>query len=252
MISVGGFTHRLGNQLFQLAAAISLAEDNLDKVAFPEWKYSKYFEGDFTPTNAQVDFICPEKVFHYEQIPYKRNLAVQGYRQSEKYFKNNEKLIRRVFTLKPEYERYISGSVLNIIPSCSLHVRRTDYLDPQNKPCFYEMTMDYYRHAMKIMTEIVGEVNFFVFSDDLAWCEENFTNIPNCSVVGSPDEIQDFSAMKNCDHNIIGNSSFSWWSAYLNHNPHKLVIAPSQDKWFGPALSHYDTSDLIPPSWIRI
>ncbi len=250
MISIHNFGWRLGNQLFQIACAKSLAEDNLDEVAYPEWKYAKYFQGDFTPKTSQVDYIAQENGFHYRPIQYKRNLAIDGYRQSASYFENNDKLIRQMFSLKPEYEKYV-----HIIPSLdivAIHVRRGDYLIEQNKPFFYELNMDYYNYAISIMRGVIDEPYFFIFSDDLQWCEDNFPKSPEFTIAGSSDEMEDFAKMKNCPNFIIGNSSFSWWAAYLNTNPNKVVIAPNQSHWFGPALSHYDTSDLIPFEWIRI
>ena len=104
--------------------------------------------------------------------------------------------------------------------------------------------LGYYKEAIKLM-----DVNkFIVFSDDMSWCKENFVGDEFIFMENNSDYI-DLWLMSLCDNNIIANSSFSWWGAWLNQNPNKKVIAPK--KWFGPAINH-NTKDLIPESWIII
>jgi len=256
MIYIDGFTWRLGNQMFQLAAAINLAEENMDKVFYPEWKYAKYFQcdgSDFFNMETDLDgtpvTVYREPRFSYDQIPYRRNMSINGYFQSEKYFKNSARLIRKMFKLKPEYR------FDNEPHTCSIHVRRTDYIDLNTH--FHTLTVDdYYQKAMDWMEIFTARIDkFYVFSDDIEWCKANFrTDWSDDKVVfyEGKDEIQDFAKMQSCQYNIIANSSYSWWAAWLNDNPDKLVYAPSHDKWFGPALAQHDTKDLIPESWTRL
>jgi hypothetical protein len=95
------------------------------------------------------------------------------------------------------------------------------------------------------MKEKIGDFTPIFISDDKEWCKENFNGI----VSPFDDEIDDLILMMNCDNNIIANSSFSWWGAYLNQNPNKVVIGPK--KWFGP-YGPQDQDDIIPPNWIKI
>ena len=111
-------------------------------------------------------------------------------------------------------------------------------------------SIDYYKEAMSKFDK--KNTKFIVFSDDLEWCQENFENVEFST---GQEDYEDFYDMMLCDHNIIANSTFSWWSAWLNNNESKRVIAPQ--KWFGkdhPTLSNSDvvTKDLIPNTWERL
>ena len=99
--------------------------------------------------------------------------------------------------------------------------------------------------------------SFLVFSDtvkDVEWCKQNikadYIEFSDGSDINGHNDIIDFTLMSKCDHNIIANSSFSWWAAWLNNNKEKTVIAPKQ--WFGKAYVNHNTSDLIPETWIKI
>lgn len=255
MISIDNFTWRLGNQMFQIAAAINLAEDNLDKVDFPVWDRANYFEGDFKQgfkMDMDLDETPPsiwyERQDLYQLIPYTRNCAINGYYQSEKYFENNKRLIKKMFCIRPEFDSKIECDPICV--TCSIHIRRTDYLhQPEN---FTILDMDYYNKAIQYVVDKNPNkfVVFYIFSDDVEWCKQNFSNEFPFFVVASEDEIKDFSRMSNCHHNIIANSSYSWWSAYLNKNDEKIVIAPKV--WFGPNLNRFNTDAICPDKWIRI
>ena len=127
--------------------------------------------------------------------------------------------------------------------SVSIHIRRGDYTSLTNE--YEQLTLEnYYNKAMSL----VDNKKFIVFSDDIPWCKEAFKN-KNVEFEESNNEIQDFAKMISCKNNIIANSTFSWWAAYLNQHPNKIVVAPN--KWFGPKLNH-NTKDLIPKKWIKI
>jgi hypothetical protein len=108
--------------------------------------------------------------------------------------------------------------------------------------------MDYFEAAMK---RIPSGTTFVVFSDDINWCRENFSkDDKNILFIEGNLDYEDISLMSLCDHNIISNSTFSWWAAWLNDNPSKIVIAPKN--WFGPAYSNLSTEDLYCPGWLVI
>ncbi len=89
--------------------------------------------------------------------------------------------------------------------------------------------------------------DYLLFSDDLAWCRENFQG-DNIFLSDTGNAVEDFVRMTLCDHHIIANSTFSWWGAWLNPKVNKLIVAPKQ--WFGRQTKHHDTKDLLPPDWI--
>lgn len=243
-ISINNFGWRLGNQLFQLAAAISLAEDNMDNVAFPEWKYAKYFRGDFTPSTSEIDIVYTQHGFNYSPIKYSQNMAIDGYFQSEKFFHNNRNLIRKYFTFKDYNPPARDGRI------CGIHVRRGDYLNyPSHHPT--KNLSNYYNDAIDIIKNEVGNSTIFlIFSDDIEWCKAEFDNRKDLTVFYSEgkSDVEDLLEMTYCDAMIIANSSYSWWGAWLGN--HRTVIAPKD--WFGPAYSFFDTSDLIPDRWIKV
>jgi hypothetical protein len=108
-------------------------------------------------------------------------------------------------------------------------------------------TIEYYQNAIKI----IGEENHFViFSDDIKWCEENFNFLKNKTFISGNTDYEDLYLMSMCKHNIIANSTFSWWGGWLNCNIDKKVIIPS--KWFGISNSHLNTNDLYCNKWIKL
>lgn len=227
---------RKGNCLFQMAATIALAHRNNDEYKFPLWEFSKEFNIDqdkFGEISYKETFNEPH--FNYCGIPYKRNLNLMGYFQSYKYFQDESDLISKL--LRP---RQISQH----INATSIHVRRTDYLT--HKGCYNILDMSYYEKAM----EMSNDNRFLVFSDDINWCKKHFIG-NQFDFSENNSDIKDLSKIIACSNNIIANSSFSWWGAWLNKNKNKKVIAPN--KWFGPKLTPtHDVKDLCPEGWLKI
>lgn len=240
-ITIKDFGWRLGNQLFQLAAAITLADENYDDVAFPEWKYSQCFYGDFTPKESLVSSIYTEPEFAYNKIPYRRNMAISGYFQSYKYWRNNKKKIQQMF--KPKLEPYVFDNE----ETCAIHYRVGDYKSyPDHHPI---LTKDYYDSAIEMVINKVGNnVGFYVFSDNKNAAKEMFTN-SKCTIMNTND-FESYSAMYQCKHFIIGNSSFSLFPSLLKDGG--IRVAPKSERWFGPALRLHNLKDLIPDDWIRL
>lgn len=264
MINFDLFSPQVGNRLFQLAAAIDLADRNLDEVNFPNWPMNKYFEGLYnTEFNGKCNpmwsgtldewvRVWQEPSFAFTPIVYQRNLFLkQSYLQSYKYFENSESKIRKMFTVRPEYKHNIRNSLSNYLDSnktlVSIHVRRGDYAQfPQHHPM---ITMDYYNKAIQIMQDKYGDCVFLVASDEIDWCRNNFPNSDRFVFLNG-DVISDFSASQQCDHFITANSTLSWWWSYLCDNKYKTVIAPKQH--FGPALKHHNLKDYWPKEWVLI
>ena len=237
----------LGNLMFQIAATYSLALDNNDNCCFDfsnGWYnhehintyldniFSKVKYGKFPIQNKYN-----EKNYSYDKILYQDNLCLKGYFQSEKYFKHNRKHILDLFKLNKKFD-FLSDK-----NTVSLHIRRGDYLKLQDHHPVCDL--DYYKKALLEFND--DEYTFVVISEDIEWCKENFDG--NFIYIEGQTDYEDLWLMSLCDNNIIANSTFSWWGAWLNQNPNKKVIAPKQ--WFGSALSH-NTNDLYPPEWITL
>ena len=233
--SLGNYGH-LGNSLFQAACTIALAKRNNDNYRFPSsWKYSSSLSlpVDCFVTNIKPTYSYNEPQFCYQKIPYKPGIDLKGYFQSEKYFADFKKDIRSLFT-----PRKIND--LKEQKKTSIHVRRTDYLNfPNHHPA---LTMHYYENAMSLFD---SNTSFIICSDDIDWCKKHFIG-SRFEFSDYKDPILDLILQIKCEHNIIANSSFSWWGAWLNSKNNK-VVAPI--KWFGPALAQHDTKDLYLPEW---
>lgn len=232
-----GSMGRLGNSLFQIAATISLAARNNDTYQFPRWTY---YENDFPNLkNCFVDnlpkqpHVYTEPYFHYKEIPYKKDIDLCGYFQSWRYFQDQEGLIRHLFEFKNRYERQ---------DATAIHCRLGDYVKLGQDYYIDLMKTDYYEKAM----DIVKADKYLIFSDDIDFCTSKFVG-NKFEFVKMDSDVDELSLMASCTNQIIANSSFSWCGAWLNDNPNKTVIAPSQ--WFGPKLAH-DTKDLIPKEWL--
>lgn len=247
----------LGNQLFQWAYGKSLAvkyntsllldtsfysnqngntHRNYELNKFPNLIYQN-------PNNEPKETIDVVDIFNYGELLYNENYNyyLNGYWQSEKYFLNISDLIRE--QLQPTIEiieklkQQINGK------SVSLHVRRTDYVTSNG---FHPVqTIEYYNKAIETIEDYD---QLFVFSDDINWCKENL-KYKNILFVENQDNLEDMWLMSLCDHNIISNSSFSWWGSWLNRNKNKIVISPKN--WFG-SQSNLNDLDIIPINWIKI
>lgn len=168
------------------------------------------------------------------------------------YFKKYQKNILEQFTLKNEYttsklKKEIDD--INKVNSVSIHIRRGDYIKNKNKKIYNILPIEYYRKAIKIITQNTKNPIFFVFSDDIDWCKCNLKKISRDLIfIKKQDSYKDIELMKNCKHNIIANSSFSWWGAYLNQNKDKIVICPK--KYY--KSENKNTKDFMPSNWIKI
>ena len=201
--------------------------------------------------------IFKEAHFHFDSrvIGLRDNFVLAGgYWQSEKYFQDFADVIRVDF--KPRIGT-LSAEGLDLAcqmqqgQSISVHVRRGDYTNPLNIKVHGLLPMDYYMRAIdNIHTRIIN-AHCYMFSDDLDWCYNAFENIENITFVEHNRMMnvhEDLWLMSQCKHNIIANSSYSWWGAWLNQHPDKIVIAPQI--WF--VGGGHDTKDLVPGSWMEM
>jgi Glycosyl transferase family 11 len=198
--------------------------------------------------------------FLTDQLPEQIDLSdvtgdcyLMGYWQSERYFQLQRDLIQREFTFKqPLSQQNLECSQrITDSESVSLHVRRGDYVsDPKTAKIMRSSSLEYYRNAIAHIAERVQKPQFYVFSDDVAWVEAHVEiPFPHTYVdwnQGSNSHV-DMRLMSLCKHQIIANSSFSWWAAWLNRSPEKIVIAPAL--WFVTGVSG---TDPVPSQWLRL
>lgn len=195
-----------------------------------------------------------EPFFHYDSNFYnaEANVYLKGLWQSEKYFNPFKENIRSTFEFKNDTVKTFQDftSRLKEENSVSIHIRRGDYLAKVSLEVLGLITLEHYQNAIKLINSKMPGSSFYFFSDDIQWVKENF-KIPNATYVSgdiSKNHLEDLYLMSQCKHNIIANSSFSWWGAWLNNNPDKIVIAPKN--WFNEGPK--DTQDLIPEGWLKL
>ena len=182
---------------------------------------------------------------------------VYGYFQSERYFMGIRKEIRKDFTITgdlSDYTRLVEKWIQDEDSTVSLHVRRGDYISNKRATAVHGIcSMSYYQNAIKMLNSKFHKNKYFIFSDDIQWCKENL-KINNAIYVDNKGKSvpphEDLYLMSLCSHNIIANSTFSWWGGWLNPNPEKTVVAPI--RWFANEQLNSDAYDLVPSKWIRM
>jgi hypothetical protein len=246
----------LGNYMFQISAALSLSLENNDIFIIDESKSMTvhnnlltYKSNIFRNFNFGIsDYLkkYDEPFFHYKNILYEKNLIIDGYFQSEKYFSKHREELLKLFSVDDFNKDLLEKKYINIDfeNSCSIHVRRGDYLNYINM--HPTLSLEYYQ---KCVSETLCK-NILIFSDDILWCKENLMfHDKNVTFIEGNTDYNDLWLMSMCRENIIANSTFSWWGAWLNNNKNKKVFAPKI--WFG-SHSNHNTDDLIPTEWKKI
>lgn len=280
----------LGNQMFQYALGKHLAIKNntclkLD-LSFFDTQNLRSYELNFFNLNDNVAtkndlslFVLPEKPSVLNKLKFKfsntfcnnkvliekdfsfdpsvletsSGAYLDGYWQSEKYFKAIEPVIRDSFQIKAHIDKINESLIsrINKTNSISLHVRRGDYVNVKSTNEIHGVCdLSYYTSAMDYFSDKVYNAFIYIFSDDIEWVKQNL-KIPFAHHFvdnNYNNNNMDLLLMSKCKHHIIANSSFGWWGAWLNNNPNKIVVAPV--KWFNDITK--DTSDLIPENWIKL
>ena len=277
-------TGGLGNQMFQFAAGYSIAkkrntELNLDLSWFNRRNLHNGFELDnvfdiysqvnflnrsfsFKKFNLKDLFIKIDRTYktfdepHFQYTSKITNIPehcyLRGYWQSEKYFKEFTNEIKSIFTFsRPlnENNNRISQDIINN-KSVSIHIRRGDFLLNKNQKHQVDLAR-YYSDAIYAVSKSHTNPKFFIFTDDFDWVSKNNlvkSNYVFVKINQGKNSFLDMQLMSLCNVNIIANSSFSWWSAWLNNNNDKTIFAPK--KWFNDTT--IITDDLIPESWNKI
>ncbi len=211
----------------------------------------------FVRENETIEEFC----FNNKYLNINKNkIYFEGYFQSYKYFDHIKDKVLEVFTfpeiIKEDKNNFKILEKIKNTESVSIHIRRGDYLKIDN---FNICDLEYYKKSFLLLIEKLKErniekenINFFIFSDDIAWCMENLDFLKEYKVDfidwnKKENSYKDMQLMSECKHNIIPNSTFSWWGAYLNKNINKIVIAPKY--WFKEVKT---TEDRCPKDWFLV
>jgi hypothetical protein len=239
----------LGNNLFQIANVISVAKNANTNFIFPNTSWAGHrghvnadlsiFGYDFSRGDVECENEYHEINFHYDEVPIKSSLKLNGFFQSWKYFENiKDDLLSTYFIPnKSISERLKKISISE--NSLAISVRRGDYLMLQNNHCV--IGLDYYQKCIDKYFTTVDQI--FVFSDDFDWCKTIFGND---AIYVEEDRGTQLFLMANVKNMILSNSTFAWWGAYLNQQ-NGIIVAPSP--WFGSNYKDKNTSDLYVPTW---
>lgn len=283
-------TGGLGNQLFQYAFGRTLALRNkcelkLDISSFENYEWHDY---SLNPFNINQEIATKKErenllginlpiyerikrklfkgqpilitenslLFDSKYLEVKEPAYLRGYWQSEKYFTDfkNEILNDLIIQVKPTSE---NQKILDQIISCnsiSLHIRRGNFVNDESVNKRHGTTsLSYYQEAINVINSKVSNPVYFIFSDDILWVKTNFNITEKVLFVDINDaknDFQDLRLISSCKHHILANSTFSWWGAWLNTSPEKIVITPKL--WFIEEAYNLQTLDLLPPQWMRI
>lgn len=286
----------LGNQLFQFAAAYSLArskgvELKSDLYTYTKHPFRKYELGhfnielpeatrgevhQFTGSNPVARYLnkknnylnCPNVFaqphyhFYEDFFSLPSSVYLSGYWQSEKYFTHVADSLRKIITPAVSLDSQNADMVATVRSSDSvaIHIRRSDYVTGS---FFQPKGLDYYERALNEINTRISTPQYFLFSDDTAWARQKFSHLKDATFIGhnkGDDSFKDLLLMSACRNQVIANSTFSWWAAWLNDNPGKTVIAPA--KWFHNTwltkkepvypCRFYNTKDLLPSTWTHL
>jgi len=286
----------LGNQLFQFAAAHALAVHKGADLRSDLYTYTKHPLRKYELHNFNIDlpeatrdevhqftgsnlvarylnkknnyFNCPnvfaQPHYHFYEDFFSLPVPIylSGYWQSEKYFLNVSDALRKMITPSKPLDPK-NADLVSTVQSCdsvAVHIRRSDYTQTG---FFKTMDLDYYRRAFEAIGKKISNPRYFIFSDDIAWSRQQLSDLKDVTFVDhnkGDHSFKDLLVMSACRNQVIANSTFSWWAAWLNPSANKTVIAPQtwfHNTWLAKKepvypSRYYNTRDLIPAGWIRL
>lgn len=267
---------KYGLHCFHIQENVATQDEINTLLGLPRNKFEQYAQGILRRFgilySLNESHLLQERSFHFNPqiLNSSKNIYLSGFWQSEKYFGEIRDILSREFTVK--YSQSIENEILSEkIRSCesiALHVRRGDYINSHGEQHHAVCDENYYSHCITYIAERVANPHLFIFSDDPYWVKENLIKKFQVTIVEHNTGFncfEDLRLMSQCKHNVIANSSFSWWSAWLNSNPDKIVCAPRH--WFANHISDtkyslkagiipwykeqfIDTKDLLPENWL--
>ncbi len=240
-ISTLGTHGRLGNQCFQIASIMGLAEKYNAQAAFPSWPYEQYFDTPIPHGEMQSNHV-EERFFHHHDWNLTGSCDLIGYLQSEKYFGSFK------LKLKPSFVEECKAKFSGLFDreTICIQIRRGDFVD---NPNYYQIPMSFYIDALINHFPNWRDYNVLFISDDIEFCRVHFGCMPNAYFTIGNTDIQDMAIASACDHFIISNSTFGWWCAYLGEKPHSKIIHSGH--LFAGKLARKDARDYRPARWIE-
>ena len=245
-----GTRRSYGLDVFKIKAEIASLEEVL-KLKYPLGIISRAWR------------LFKAKFLRIFNIGYKKSLLktkasyLEGFFQSYRYLEPIKRELLEEFSLKDNSFKLKHFAIIQEMrgtESVAVHIRRGDYVsNPKTKKAHFICDLSYYEKAFLLIKEKLAinnlEPKFFIFSDDINWAKENIKQ-ENCIFVSRPESLdyEELILMSQARHNIIANSSFSFWSAWLNSNPEKIVIAPAL--WNRKYQKAYKY--LLPEDWLRL
>lgn len=276
----------LGNQMFQYAAARSLSPKQPIVLDLSFLETNTTSTASFTSRTLRLNifknisiskaspwlcFIIQGRDFHHRLlkkillhglitandynigiIDGMHTIYLDGYFQNERHFSHIRPMLLKEFCFSDPP----GSTVLEKIKACKIpvavHVRRTDYLKPHMIAYHGILPLSYYIDAIRLIEKTTSDTHYFIFSDDMQWCRENFAFLEEKVTFSDQgqEDWEDMALMSICKHQIIANSSFSWWAAWLNTDEDKIVIAPK--KWFVDDEAMKRAGNIVPDKWITV
>lgn len=256
----GEFYGQLGNQLFQVAATVAYAMENDCNVSFPclnkpDYAGIKKNRDVFFPFlssriyEGEPFYYKEEKSYKYKAIPLTKRIRIEGYFQSEKYFKPYKDLIIKLFSPSKSMRERLYNSYKDILKenTVGIHVRAFVLEHPEHMQNHHIFKLDWFEKVAKLFPE---DSVFLIFSDQINYAKKLLKDFSRRHIfIEGNDYHEDFYLLSFCKHQILTQSTFGWWAAYLNSNPDKKVVTP--EPWFKNEAV-FTSQDVIPNEWIKI
>jgi len=245
-----GTRGNLGNQLFQIASVMGLAEKYRHYCFFPKWYYADYFQNQLPTGAMDSTFIhMKEKDFHFHEwnLDSNKNYDLQGWLQSEKYFDTSK--TKEIFTFNKGFTDRILEKYKFIFVNKTIlvSVRRGDFV---NNPNYFQLSYRYYLLAL-IQNFQDWESRTIVFtSDDISYCKMHYSFLKNAIFLENIPPMEQIVLGIHCDDYVISNSTFSWWIAWLGEDKNKRIIRPVKNLR-GQFAKLNDDKDYFPERWIK-
>ncbi|MCI9843892.1 alpha-1,2-fucosyltransferase [Flavobacterium pectinovorum] len=241
---------KLGNQLFQIASTMSLAEKFSHECSFPNWDYSKYFEKPLPvfKQNLNIDFelLKEERYGFYDWNLEDKNYNIDGWLQSEKYFKLN--LVKELFQFEKIFDQELCLKYKYLFKKKTIliSVRRGDFV---KHPFYYQLSHQFYLKSIISNFPDWKSRNLIFTSDDINYCKYHFSFLKNSFFLENLSAIEQLALGSKCDDFVISNSTFSWWIAWLGEQKETKIVRPIKN-FRGSFAKHHNDFDYFPERWI--
>ncbi len=248
---IAEFSGQLGNNLFEVASACALAWDNDAEAYFPdlanrlELYHHVFSRFKINPPSPNIAFEWKEPSYAYHPIPFHPNMLIKGYFQSEKYFARHRGRLLQLLAPIPRDLKYMQKKYQWLFDHPNTVGVQIRYYHEDTGGCYYnQYGKDYLDKAMALFPE---DALFIISSNNKEFARKNIPPwVKNFFFLEEEAYYIDFYLLTFCKHNIITNSSYGWWTAWLNQNPNKIVVRPSV--W----INGLPTQDVCPENWVIV